>query len=71
MRLGRVTISVSYVIDLDDQNMVNHAKECVYEDVMNMVKYNEVAGWINTEEDPNASKEDIAEFLLPQEDEDY
>ena len=63
MRLGRVYFNASYVVDLDNQDMVDHAKECVYEDVENSVKHNEVACWIYTEEDPSLTEGDIAEFM--------
>lgn len=69
-RLGRVTFNVSYVVDLDNTDMVGEAKQCVFEDVMNAVKYDEVVNYIKTEYDPTAKQEDISEFLLTIERED-
>jgi hypothetical protein len=67
-RLGRVTYSVNYVVDLDNKDMVDEAKQCVFEDVMNAVKYDEVTNWINVEDAPDADPSDIPEFLLKQND---
>lgn len=64
-RLGRVSFNINYVVDLDNQDMVDEAKQCVFEDVMNAVKYDEVAAHIEIELAPAASKEEIPEFLLP------
>ncbi len=63
-RLGRVSFKVNYVVDLDNQAMVDEAKQCVFEDVMNAVKYDEVPAHITVEYDPAAKREDIPEFLL-------
>ena len=62
--LGRVTFNVSYVVDLDNKNMVDDAKQCVFEDVMNAVKHDEVAALITVATDSTATQEDIPEFLL-------
>jgi hypothetical protein len=70
-RLGRIEFKISYVVDLENENMVDEARQCVYEDVMNAVKYDEVAENIDVVEDTTATTEDIPEFLLgPNEDED-
>jgi len=61
---GRVTFNVSYVVDLDNKDMIGDAKQCVFEDVMNAVKYDEVAALIKVAADPAAAQEDIPEFLL-------
>jgi hypothetical protein len=66
MRIGRVYIPSAYIVDLDDEEMVERAKTCMYEDIMNAVKYNELENWI--EDDPvdpeeNFSEADIPEFL--------
>ena len=63
MRMGRVSIIVSYPVDLDNESMVNHAKECVYEDIMSAVKYDELFNWIKVDEDPTAKPVDIPDFL--------
>ena len=64
MRLGRVQISHSYVVDLDNQEMVEHGKEALFEDLMNAVKFDELWSNIQVEKDPEASENDIPEFLL-------
>ena len=63
-RLGRVSLSVGYTVDLDNQEMVDEAKNCVVEDVMSMVKYNECDSWIKVEEDELLEEGDIPEFLM-------
>ena len=63
MRLGKVYFHASYIVDLDDKDMVDHAKDCIYEDVTNSVKYDEVACWIKVEEAPDADEGDIPEFM--------
>lgn len=69
-RLGRVYLELEYVVDLDDENMVERAKTCFYENFMSLVKYDEVFNRIGVREDKDAKEEDIPEFLLPPEDED-
>lgn len=63
MRLGRVCVSHSYVVDLDDKDMVQEAKDCLYEDLMNSYKYDEVWNNISVKADKKAKKSDIPEFL--------
>ena len=64
MRMGRVFLSSGYAVDLDNQEMVNKAKVCLFEDVHNAVKTAEVGHWIDTEESPDLSEKDIPEFLV-------
>ncbi len=63
MKIGKVHISLSYTVDLDNPDMVDEAKDCLYEDIMNSVKYDELYNRIVTEETPNASSNDIPDFL--------
>ena len=63
MRLGKVYIPTHYVVDLDNESMVSEARECMYEDLMNAVKYDELTNWIESTEDSSLSEEDIPEFL--------
>ncbi len=63
MKWGKVFIDLGYYVDLDDESMVNHAKECVYEDIMSAVKYDELFNWIRVEEDPTVKPVDIPDFL--------
>jgi len=70
MRLGRVTIKSSYVVNLDDEDMVNHAADTVVEDIENAVKHNELDLWIKVESALDADESDIPSFLLEKENED-
>ncbi len=70
MRLGRVEISLGYTVDLDNQDMVDEARECLYEDLMNAYKYNEIGENITVAADKKAKASDIPEFLLGEDNED-
>ena len=64
MRLGRVLIP-GYVVDLNDDDMVEYAKIALYEDIYSAIKYNEVHNYIFVEcEAPTLQGSDIAEFLV-------
>lgn len=62
--LGRVYFQLNYVVDLDNQNMVEHAKTALWEDIMSMFKYNEIHNCIGVKKDSKAKEKDIPEFLL-------
>ena len=64
MRMGKVIISAEYFVDLDNNGMVDEAKECLYEDIMNAVKHEELHNYIEVEPAPEANESDIPEFLL-------
>ena len=70
MKLGRIVV-YSYVVDLDNKEMVERAKTCAYEDIMNAVKYNEVGNLLSVEEAPNLDPSDIPEFLKDEEEYDF
>lgn len=63
-RLGRVYIDFGYIVDLDNKEMVDDARTCLIEDLMNAFKYNELEQYIDVEEAPDASEDAIPEFLL-------
>lgn len=64
MRLGRVEMCISYVVDLDDQNMVDHAKESLMEDVTEAVLRDGLDGWVKiVDARPGDTEADIEEFL--------
>jgi hypothetical protein len=69
MNLKRIVFDVGYIVDGDDQAMVDHALDCIYEDIMNAAKYNELGDWISIITAPDATEEDIPEFLLHKEEE--
>jgi hypothetical protein len=60
----KVTLDLYYVVRDDDQSMQEQAKQCLYEDIMNLVKYNELYDAIIVEDAPNATEKDITAFLL-------
>jgi hypothetical protein len=60
----RVILDLGYVIHAGDDQMEQHAKESIYEDIMNLIKYNEVFDAITIIDAPDAKEEDIPEFLL-------
>jgi hypothetical protein len=61
---GKIEFKISYTVDLDNEAMVEEAMQCVFEDVMNAVKHDEVAEQIKIVPDPAANPQDIPEFLL-------
>lgn len=63
-RMGKVYLQLEYMVDLNDEGMVNHARECLYEDIMSLVKCDEVFNAINVDEAPDASYDDIPDFLI-------
>lgn len=64
MKLGKVQLSLSYVVDLDNQEMVDYAKQCLHDDLQNMVKYDEISSWIAECEDERLRESDIPDFLI-------
>jgi nitric oxide synthase oxygenase domain/subunit len=66
-RLGRVYLAHSYVIDLNDENMIEYATDALYEDIMSAIKYGEIQSWIEIKEDKTAKVSDIPEFLTEKE----
>ena len=69
MKLGRVCLDLNYIVDMDNEEMVKRAYECLYEDLMQGVKYGDIGNWIDVIEDKNAKKDMIPEFLLEKENE--
>ena len=67
-RMGLVRFELSYAVDLNDEAMVDHAKECLYEDIMSMVKHDETFNGIRVEENTDIDYDDIPEFLLGEKD---
>ena len=66
MRLGRVEFNIGYVVDLDNEEMVDHAKEAIMDDITSASR-NGVS--LHTDTDGDYSEGDIPEFLLPEEEE--
>ncbi len=64
MKLGRISLDLNYIVDMDNEVMVRHATEALYEDLMQGIKYGDLANWIRISEDKDAKEEMIPEFLL-------
>lgn len=62
-RIGRVYFNREYFVDLNDQSMIDHAMECISEEIDYMVKYNDTLNSIAIGEAPESTYEDIPEFL--------
>ena len=67
MKLGRICVDLNYIVDMDNEEMVRHATEALYEDLMQGIKYGDLANWIRVSEDKNAKEYMIPEFLLEKE----
>jgi hypothetical protein len=67
-RYGRVTFSISYVVDLDDAEMIDEAMEMVQEDVRDSVRHDGVSVCLETEPD-GLSEDDIHDYLIEQREE--
>ena len=63
-RYGRVTFSVSYVVDLDDAEMIANAKEAIAEDVESAGRCGEAAAACKVTPDETATDADIEECLV-------
>lgn len=63
MRMGKVRILDEYVVDLDNEEMVEHAKDALIEDVFNTIKFDSVQDGIEIIEDATLIEADIPEFL--------
>jgi hypothetical protein len=61
--LGVVCFNIEYVVDLDDPNMVEAAKECLFEDICNAVKYDEITTNIDVTTRKGLKVSDIPVFL--------
>ena len=64
MRLMRVVVEMEYVVDADNEDMVEEAKSCLFDDLMNSVKYDELHHHIKVVEAPDATEDMIPDFLL-------
>ena len=60
----RVILDLGYVVRDGDEEMERHAMTALYDDIMNLIKYDEVFDAITIIDAPDAKEEDIPEFLL-------
>lgn len=63
MRLGKVMFYNYYVVDLDNEDMVEDAKLLLCEDIYDGVKFDELGNYIETFEDASLSEKDIHPIL--------
>ena len=63
-KLKRVVLDLGYVVRDGDEEMERHAMIALYDDIMNLIKYDEVFDAITIIDAPDAKEEDIPEFLL-------
>jgi hypothetical protein len=67
MKYKRLIIDLGYVVRAGDDQMEQRAREFFYEDLMSMVKYDQIFDTIHIVDAPYDTEEDIPEFLLEQE----
>lgn len=60
--LVRVVFDLSYVC-YNQSKMIEETKECLYEDIMNAYKYSELSNYISVIDAPEATEDDVPEFL--------
>jgi len=63
--LGRIVVDLGYIVDLNDSTMVENAKKCFYEDLMGLVKFNQVWDGFKIQKAKKAKIQDIPDFILP------
>ena len=66
-RLGRVVVDLGYVVDIENPEMVEHAKRCLYDDIMTADNNQNLNDFIEIHEDKKAKISEIPEFLLEDE----
>lgn len=66
-RVGTVTLSRQYVVDLDDEDMVQQAKECIYEDLAQLLVKNpgleDFYEAFDVKPDETLTEDDIDDYL--------
>ena len=63
-KFKRIVLDLGYVVRDGDEEMERHAMIALYDDIMNLIKYDEVFDAITIIDAPDAKEEDIPEFLL-------
>lgn len=69
MRLGRISFTTDYVVDLDNKAMVVHAMTAIQEDLLAAFKGDSIEDYVLIKEDSSLSADMICEFLLDEEEE--
>ena len=67
MRLGRISFTTDYVVDLDNEARVAHAMAVIQEDLFGVYKDDQIEEYVHIEEDPSLTADMIHEFLLDEE----
>ena len=63
-KYARLVVDLGYVVDPNNDEMVQNAHECIYEDLMNAYKYGDLYDCIKMVDSPGSTKKDIPQFLL-------
>lgn len=63
MKMGIVSLNLNYIVDLEDNTMVDYACDCLLEDISNMIKFNEHLPF-SFKEDATLDFSDIPSFLI-------
>ena len=63
----KVMLDLYYMVRADDEQMIEHAKDCLLDDIMSLVKYEGLYNAINLVDAPGAKESDIPEFLIEDE----
>lgn len=63
IKYKRVVLDLGYVVRDGDEEMEQHAMTSLYEDIMSLVKHDELYDAITVVDAPDAKEEDIPEFL--------
>jgi hypothetical protein len=66
-KFKRVILDLGYVVRDGDEEMEQRAMISIYEDIMCLIKHDEVYDAITVIDAPDAKEEDIPEFLLEEE----
>ena len=69
MRLGRISFTTDYVVDLDNEAMVAHAMTVIHEDLFAMFKDDSIEDYVLIEEDSSLTADMIHEFFLDEDEE--
>ena len=64
MRLGKLSYTIAYVVDLDDEDMVQHAREAIREDLEAAYKHDEFDKGIKIDENNSDLTEDMIDSFL-------
>jgi hypothetical protein len=64
MRLGKIKMTFEYTVDLDNERMVDYAKDAILEDIGSFYLESDNIDALEVVEDKDAKEGDIPSFLL-------